>query len=80
MDASTGEPEPVQWDLSRTALNQILATMRDCFISEWAGILTVKVAHPDLVTGIDAIVPTGWWVSRVRGGVAAISPERPEVA
>jgi hypothetical protein len=69
--------ETIQWDSSKTALNRILTVMRECFISEYDGILTMKVAHPDLVTGTDAVVPFGWWVTRAGGGHVTITREKP---
>ena len=69
--------EPVQWDCSKTALSTILTQMRECFVSEYDGVLTMKTGHPDLVTGTDRVVPNGWWVTRAGNGHVTITPEKP---
>ena len=69
--------EPVCWDGSLAALRAIRETMPDCllFYDDFNGILRVRTERNP-----EAGVPFGWWVTRVRDGIAGVSPERREVA
>jgi hypothetical protein len=65
--------EAIQWDGSLEALHRIQREIPDCLLDyqPGEGILHVRTErNPE--TG----VPYGWWVTRVRDGIAVISRER----
>ena len=63
----------IRWDQSIGILHLILREMRDCFISEYDGILTMKTGEKDY----SAVVPLGWYITRTGEAQVKITQEKP---
>jgi hypothetical protein len=63
--------DPVLWDGSLEALNRVRREMPDCLLGYDA---TAGILHVRTEFNPEAAVPFGWAVTRVRDGIAAVTP------
>jgi hypothetical protein len=63
--------DPIRWDGSLEALHRFQREMPDCLLGyqQETGVLYVRTERNP-----EALVPFGWHVTRVRDGIAAVSP------
>lgn len=60
----------VQWDGSPLTVRDMRRIMPDCITGFWGDVLYVKTAE-----SLEATVPLGWHVTKVRDGIAVVTEE-----